>query len=132
MLNERGWIPQSFFYPLMKDHDVFSQDHDQIFPDSQNSNWIYPDREIANFLARLFSKVPQVKSICAQFGPEEITIWTLLEHYDRKAREQVYKKELEICQTFGLYDFDFRVSSVDLISPNELVRLGGHEIYKRP
>jgi len=95
------------------------------------SDWIFPREEITRVLVEKFRKVPEVKSICAQFGPEEITIWTLLERYDRKAREKVYTKELEICQAFRLYDFDFRVSSADLISPEELVHAGGREIYKR-
>ena len=88
-------------------------------------------RRSPSLLVKAFQEVPQVQSICAQFGPA-ITIWTLLESYDREAREHIYQKELEICQSLRIYDFDFRASSVDLVSPEELIRAGSREIYRRP
>ena len=94
-------------------------------------DWVLPDQEVAGVLVKLFRQVPQVKSICAQFNSEEMTIWTLLESYDRTAREEVYKKELEICQKLNIKDFDFRVTSVDLVSPAELIEAGSTEIYRR-
>ncbi len=151
MLQERDWRPRSRFAPFEQylfsftsgfeegkldmtsvGHDPERMDHEIVPPDSEDSAWIYPQQEIIRVLVEKFRRVSQVKSICAQFGPEEITIWTLLGACDRSAREKIYGKELEICQAFRLYDFDFRVSSIDLISPEELVRAGGHEIYKRP
>ena len=101
---------------------------DSIFPESE---WVPPEQEVKLILVNLFKSIPQVKSICAQFGAEEIIIWTLLESYDRKAREKVYEKELEVCRMLRLYDFDFRVTSIDLVSPDELIRSGSHEIYRR-
>lgn len=99
--------------------------------DVGNSDWIYPEQEVTRILVDSFRSVPQVKSICATFGPHDITIWTLLDGYDREAREKVYGKELEICRTLGIYDFEFRATSIDLICPEELVGTGSHEIYKR-
>jgi hypothetical protein len=99
---------------------------------SSDAQWTGPEQEVFRVLADCFSKVPQVASICAQFSKEEVVIWTLLEKYDRAAREKVYQKELEVCQRLGIYDFDFRVSSAQLVDPNELVRAGSVEIYKRP
>jgi hypothetical protein len=94
-------------------------------------SWIYPDQEITKILVEEFKQVPQVKSICAQFGPGEITIWTLLESYDRAAREKIYEKELKICELLRMYDFDFRVTSIELVVPDELVRTGSYQIYRR-
>lgn len=98
---------------------------------SENYEWIYPELEVSRILVDLFKEIPQVKSICAQFGDEQIIIWTLLDSYDRQAREQVYHKELEVCRLLGVYDFDFRVTSIDLVSPEELVGTGSHQIYRR-
>ena len=146
MLGERQWTSRSLFTPLEQylfsftlgnegrfemtsvGNDPSKMQHDLIPTDS---DWIFPQQEITRVLVERFREIPEVKSIISQLGSEEITIWTLLERYDREAREKVYTRELEICQTFRLYDFDFRVSSVDLISPEELVRAGGREIYKR-
>lgn len=100
-------------------------------PDSDDTEWVYPEQEIIHLLVKAFKQIPQVQSICAQFGPE-ITIWTLLESYDRNARQRIYQKELEICQSLRIYNFDFRASSVDLVSPDELIRSGSREIYRRP
>lgn len=99
---------------------------------SCDSQWSGPEQEVFRVLADAFSKVPQVKSICAQFSKDEVVIWTLLEKYDRGAREKVYEKELEVCNRLGIHDFDFRVTSVELVPPEELVRGGSVEIYKRP
>jgi hypothetical protein len=99
--------------------------------DSDNSDWVFPDQQIAHILVKLFSEVPQVRSICAQFGSDEMVVWTLLETYDREAREKVYKKELDVCELLKLYDFDFRVSSIDLVAPEQLTKAGLSEIFKR-
>jgi hypothetical protein len=98
---------------------------------SENVSWVAPNQEITQILVEEFKQVPQVKYICAQFGQEEITIWTLLESYNRAAREKVYEKELEICALLRIYDFEFRVTSIDIVSPDELVRAGSYQIYRR-
>ena len=95
------------------------------------SEWVLPERQIGKILVEIFKEVPQVKSICARFSPNEIGIWTILENYDRNAREQVYERELKVCELLSLRDFDFRVTSLDLVSPSDLVRMGSVEIYKR-
>ncbi len=97
----------------------------------ERSEWIGPDQQIANILVKQFSAIPDVISICAQFGPGEMVIWTLLGTYDREARDCVYRKEMEVCETLNLYDFDFRVSTVELVSPSELVKGGFREIFHR-
>lgn len=146
MLNSKQWIPRSFqnrpeqyYYTFMLSSPNLymscvgvSSGNLQFVPwDSDNSNWVYPEQEIVRVLVEVFKQVPQVESICAQFGPEEITIWTLLESYDREAREKVYGKELEVCQLLRVYDFDFRATSIELVSPDELVSTGSREIYRR-
>lgn len=97
----------------------------------EHSEWVYPEQEVKRILVDLFKEIPPVKSICARFGSEGITIWTLLESYDRDARDKVYEKELEVCRMLHIYDFDFRATSIDLVSPEELVRTGSHQIYSR-
>jgi hypothetical protein len=110
---------------------VSSQDrYSHVFV-SENSSWIVPDQAIIKILVKEFKQVPQVQSICAQFSHEEITIWTLLKSYNRNAREKVYEKELKICELLRIYDFDFRVTSIDLVSPDELVHTGSYQIYRR-
>ena len=99
--------------------------------DSEYYDWITPDHEVVKILVKEFNQVPQVNAICAQFGSEEITIWTLLESYDRSAREMVYEKELNICRQLSIYDFDFRVTSIELVSPDDLIRTGSFKIYGR-
>jgi hypothetical protein len=111
---------------------VVSSENSHIFAmDSENYSWNYPDQEITKILVEKFKQVPQVKSICAQFCSEEITIWTLLDTYDRTAREKVYEKELEICELLRSHDFDFRVTSIELVDPDELIRTGSYQIYRR-
>ena len=104
------------------DSEVFAPGH---------SEWVYPGQEVKRILVELFKDISQVKSICARFGSEGITLWTLLESYDREARDKVYEKELEACRMLHIYDFDFRVTSIDLVSPEGLVRTGSHQIYSR-
>jgi len=99
--------------------------------DLEDSDWVKPEQEITRILVESFQTVTEVESICAQFGPEEITVWTLLRSYDRKARSKVHDKELEICNSLNVYDFDFRVTSIELVSPDELCRGGLRELYKR-
>lgn len=95
------------------------------------SEWVVPEREIACILVKSFKEIPEVQSICAQFGPDGISIWTLLNEYNRDARQAVYERELALCEALGGCDFDFRVSSIDLINPQELVESGAREIFKR-
>src|SRR5688572_8219403 len=58
---------------------------------SDEGVWIGPEQQVTRILVESFKQVPQVKSICAQFDADGITIWTLLESYDREAREKVYE-----------------------------------------
>src|SRR5437016_2072385 len=90
-----------------------------------------PDHGIPKILVKMFREVLQVKSICAEFRANEIAICTLLDSYDRNARAQIYKRELEISSQFRLRDFDFRVTAVDLVLPDDLVKAGSIEIYRR-
>jgi hypothetical protein len=134
-------LPESYSYAFalspqnlcMSPVGVSSEDrYSHVFGwGAENSGWTLPDQEIIKILVEEFKQVPQVKSICAHFGPEEITIWTLLENYNRDAREKVYEKELGICQLLRIYDFDFRVTSIDIVSPDDLVHTGSHQIYRR-
>ena len=98
---------------------------------SANARWVNPNRQVARIIADVFSEVPQVQSICVQFGSDFFTVWTLLSAYDPAARERVYERELRICELLNVYDFDFRVSSIDLVSPAELVDTGSVEIFRR-
>ncbi len=98
---------------------------------SSDSDWISSEMEISNILVESFKQVPQIASIYATFKSDGITIWTLLNTYDRDAREAVYKKEMEICNRLGSCDFDFRVSTVELISPKEMIDTGSREIFSR-
>jgi hypothetical protein len=99
--------------------------------DSGNCEWVTPNRQVSRMLVDLFRQIEKVHSICAEFSVGGIRVWTLLEGYDREARERVYKKEIEICETLGIRDFDFRVTSVDLVSPEELEQAGCRVIYRR-
>ena len=98
---------------------------------SSDSDWIGSEMEIANILVESFRQVPQVASICATFRSDGVTIWTLLSTYDRDAREAVYKREMGICNRLGSCDFDFRVSTVELVSPEEMIDAGSLEIFRR-
>ena len=110
--------------------DVF--DVSPLSPDdSSKVDWITPDREISRLLVNSFRCIPEVVSICAQFGNDGNTVWTLLKEYDRDARDRIYDKELEICNTLRLIDFDFRVTSIELVSQADLVACGSREIFKR-
>ena len=140
MLTSRKWKQESYpptetrqYYhisnmvmPLLS---VSSEDQRQVFTDF---DWVLPEQEISRVLVEMFKQIPEVKSICARFSANEITIWTLLESYDREAREKIYSKELEICKYLSFFDFDFRVTSIDLVSPDELINAGSCEIYRRP
>jgi hypothetical protein len=146
MLQQRDWKqPQSFstflgqyFIASMQPDNIFmsavaasSKDAGFVRWDSEDSAWVQPEQEIIRLLVEDFKEVPQVRSICAQFGSDEITIWTILRSYNREARSKIHGKELKICQTLKVYDFDFRVTSADLVSPEELVESGWREIYRR-
>ena len=147
MLTTRDWKSQSFqstpaqyFHAfLMLNAENFcmtpvglSSEDRQIIPsDSENTEWVYPEQEIIRLLVDKFMQVSQVKSICAQFGSEGVAIWTILKAYDQDARSRIHGKELEICNELSVYDFDFRVTSADLVSPEELIGAGFWEIYKQ-
>jgi hypothetical protein len=132
-------MPEAYFYAFALSPDnlcmspvgVSSEYRHILGVGYENSSWVFPDQEIKKILVEKFKQVPQVKSICAQFGSEEIIIWTLLESYDRAAREKVYEKELEICKVLRTHDFDFRVTSIELVAADELIRTGAYQIYRR-
>ena len=87
---------------------------------------------LSRIIADSFKQIPQVRSICAKLGDgDDMTVWTLLESYDRDAREKVYEKELAVCASLHVYDFDFRVTSIALVRPKELVEGGFREVYRR-
>ena len=120
--------------PIPTEHNLFFSA--PMFGDSyvtspEDSQWIPPEHQVFRVLVEAFKKVAKVQSICAQFGTDEVVIWTLLKDYDRVSREKVYRKEMEVCKRLGVYDFDFRVSSIKLVPPSELVRAGAIEIYNR-
>ena len=93
--------------------------------------WVFPDQEIRKILATSFQEIDEVVSVCAQISADESVVWSLLESYDRDVQTRVYEKELEICERLRMYDFDFRVTSIDLVSPAELMAGGFQEIFKR-
>lgn len=130
MLNTTTWRPAEF-RPLLQGVLYTFTSIDVASSDAETSTWTFPKHELARIVAECIKEVAEVQSICAGFGDGENVIWTLLEAYDRDAREKVYEKELSICQMVHLYDFDFRVTSVDLVSPSELVDTGLQEIYRR-
>ncbi|MGH7961716.1 MAG: hypothetical protein ACRERD_07785 [Candidatus Binatia bacterium] len=146
--SQTAWSPRftvsrvfySFFLSEERQADVksidtpieVSSEDSYLWKSDDDAVWIGPEQQLARILVESFKQVPQVKSICAQFDADGITIWTLLESYDREAREKVYERELDICQRLGLYDFDFRVTSFDLVSSSDLVKTGSIEIFKRP
>lgn len=100
--------------------------------DADASGWTLPEHDLSRIIVDCFKQVPQVHSICAKLGDgDEMTVWTLLESYDRDAREAVYGKEMIVCQSLHVYNFDFRVTSHDLVSSKELVDGGFREVYRR-
>lgn len=147
MLEPRFWSPEQYrplvqgaFYVFtmgMKgDGLVMSAVGVQPAADTASSNadtsaWTFPKQEIKRVMVDCLKQVPEVSSVCAHLQDDETSVWTLLESYDRSAREKVYEKELEICESLHLYDFDFRVTSIDLVSPKELIEGGLREIYRR-
>ena len=98
---------------------------------SETVEWVFPDQEIRKILATYFQEIDEVVSVCTQISADESVVWSLLKSYDRNARTRVYEKELEICERLQMYDFDFRVTAIDLVSPAELVAGGFQEIFKR-
>ena len=97
----------------------------------KQSNGYFQTREIRKILATSFQEIDEVVSVCAQISADESVVWSLLESYDRDVQTRVYEKELEICERLRMYDFDFRVTSIDLVSPAELMAGGFQEIFKR-
>jgi hypothetical protein len=102
---------------------------------TSSRNYVRAGRDrarVASILVAQISSIPEVSSICISYGAEGYTVWTLLKSYDREAREKVYQQELAICEMLNIYDFDFRVTSVELVAPSELVATGSIEIFGRP
>lgn len=144
--SEKGWLSRPMAAPIAAANYTFllgignslsvtpgshsTEDSEVLQPD--DFEWVRPEQEVKRLLADLFGEIPEVRSICVKFGPEEITVWTLLAGYDRSAREKVYERELKICKELRIYDFDFRATSIDLVSPDELIDGGSREIFKRP
>ena len=98
---------------------------------SDEPDWVFPDREIRSLIVKSLMQVDDVGFIYAQINRAESVVWTLLKTYNRSARERVYAKELEVCDMLDIYDFDFRVTSMDLVSPIELSDSGFEEIFRR-
>lgn len=107
-----------------------SDDSHTLLP-TTGTTWIFPENEITRILVESFKAVPQVKSICSESRKHNMAIWTILESDDRDARKEIYKRELQIGERFRLRDFDFRVTSLDLITPEELKNTGFVELYRR-
>ena len=98
---------------------------------SETVEWVFPDQEIRKILATSFQQIDEVVSVCAQINADESVVWSLLKSYDRDVRTRVYEKELEICERLRMYNFDFRVTAIDLVSPAELMAGGFQEIFKK-
>lgn len=107
---------------------VIKEDH---MLEHEYAKWVFPEQEVTKILVESFKEIPEVASICAQYHGSEIVIWTLLDSHDREARSRVYEKELNLCQTLRVYDLDFRATSIDRVSPKQLVDIGSKEIYHR-
>ena len=145
MLDTKVSFPQPIHSPLGlpfyafligdKDHVTMTPVNvhttDALVIESENAEWVYPEQEIKRLLVDAFEQVPQVQAIYAQLGTDEITIWTLLDSYDREARSRVHERELEVSQTLHVYDFDFRVTSADVVPPEELQGSGMRKIFNR-
>ena len=145
MLQSRSWQSSEFCTSVRSVHYAFTrrdkdpyclseiervQEEDISGP--EESEWVPPEQEITKILVESFKEIRQVASICVESSEDGITIWTLLDSYDRVARGKVYEKELHFCRTLRVYDFDFRVTSIDLVSPQELIEGGSSkEIYHR-
>ena len=104
---------------------------DDVLVRSDEVDWVFPDREIRSLIVKSLMQVGDVEFIYAQINRAESVVWTLLKTYDRSARERVYAKELEVCEMLDIYDFDFRVTSMDLVSPIELSHSGFEKIFRR-
>ena len=98
---------------------------------SETVEWVFPDQEIRKILATSFQQIDEVVSVCAQINADESVVWSLLKSYDRDVRTRVYEKELEICERLRMYNFDFRVTVIDIVSPAELMAGGFQEIFKK-
>jgi hypothetical protein len=131
MLDFKQWQHRSFYTLPEQYSDAVALNTHFVLTDSEDANWTGPDNEIKKLLVNEFGQVPAVQAVYAYVAKDEMTIWTLLERYDRDAREQVYEKELKLCDLLHIYDFDFRVTSIDLVDPDELVRTGSRKIYWR-
>lgn len=124
MLPQSEWVTEKY-------HHWISNTCGAIAPTNQ-SVWIQPSQSVARILADSIGDVAQVQSICFSVGKDGYSVWVLLERDNWDDSERVYQKELDICTKLNLYDFDFRVSSVDLVDPEELKKTGLVEIFRRP
>lgn len=142
MLNlpEKDWISAlakptgtpfyTFSFELgVTDTSIVSSDRDCV--SSADSEWLDSEVQIAKVLVKMFRDINEVSSIFLKFEDDGFLVWTLLKSYDRSARERVYEKELEICTSLGIHDFDFRVTSKDLMASDELSGAGYHKIFSR-
>ena len=79
-------LPHYIFPPgLNGTNSVSASNVRPILLELHKSEWVGAEQEVKRFLVERFKEIPLVKSICAQFGTQEIIIWTLLETYDREA-----------------------------------------------
>ena len=132
-------VSYAFSAGFMGTNDEFSQfclsesvafgERSLSFP--EEAMWASPKQELSRVLVDAFKEIPQVASICVQFSDEEITVWTLLASHDRAARGLVYDAELSLCQELRIFEFDFRVTFVDLVSSQQLTNAGFKEIFHR-
>ena len=98
---------------------------------TSDSKWLEGDVEVSHQLVKLFSQVPEVCAIFIKFQDDEFIVWTILKDYDREARDRIYDRELEICAALRVDNFDFRVTSKDLMSPDELNGAGYFQIFSK-
>lgn len=116
---------------FLHDQEIVFSSRRARYEKPENTSWVLPTQNVARVIADSFKTIPQVKSVCYLTGTDGFTVWTLLGKRDSKAREKVYQKELEVCERLNLHDFQFRVTSVDLVSPSELKGTGFVEIFAR-
>lgn len=98
---------------------------------TSDSEWLDSEVELARIIVGRFKDIPQVNSIFLRFQDDEFLVWTILESYDREARDKIYDRELELCDSLKLDDLDFRVTSKNLMAPDELQDAGYHNIFTR-
>src|SRR3990170_1187176 len=126
----RGMPFYTFTFDLgVTDTSIVSSDRDCV--SSADSQWLDSEVQVATVLVKMFRNINEVSSIFLKFEDDGFLVWTLLKSYDRSARERVYEKELEVCTSLRIYDFDFRVTSKDLMYSDDLSGAGYHKIFSR-